>query len=959
MKFLPAILTLFLQCCNYLISHSQQINIYKYSIQDGLVNNDVLKIYQDSQGFIWICTRGGLSRYDGTRFTNYTTENGLTNDMINDIHEVAPQEFIIAQNLNGPRMFKGGRITPFSDENKVIINNFYRTGNNRLLVATDYDGILEVKGNGFQQINPASRGQANQVTIVNDSLWLVQEDQSSIQLMTPLLVPFSLKTQAFSSCAYTDSRHNTWVGTSYGLMLLAPQQYRNQRIQFLPLPSGFDLPLLRENFILDIMEDSQKNFWICTSAGLVLIRPNGKSTVFTEFHGLPASMITCISEDRQNNLWVGSPLGLAKFSLRNEVKIYSHKDGFSAYGAAFVLPITPNATRLFGINGISEFDFTTEKLSERLFKDSSIHRLYRLGKDEIALLNNHKASFYKRNNTSEEIVKFPSRYYGSVKRLGPEKFIASYDNILFSISQGVIQDTTYFSSISHIPCLEFYNKNTLLLGTFNTGIYKINLDGHSMQISDSITDILPDKHIRALFSDKENEIWIGTRYKGVIRLVEFGKGRYQIQQFGTLQGLSANFVKTINRDKIGNIWVGTMQGLDKLVPQGDGFHVFNFGKLNKIYSQILDIDFLPDNYLLAAGYPYFIYARDMQLDTLPPQVAFLTKVQTEFRTNSFPQEAHQTRLPYDKARIDFEFSVPQFINEEFIQTSYRLLGKSDTAWIHAAKSRSVSFANLKPGKYIFEVRALGFNGRWGPIASHHFIVVPPFWQEAWFVILIGLLIALGVYMLYLYRIRQLMRLQKVRNHIAADLHDEIGSNLTNISILSTLSKKNILKPQEATEFLQRISEEVSSSSQALDDIIWSVNTNHDTLDETVSRMRRYAAELFDAANIQYELQLDVKFEEQKLIMEQRRDVYLLYKESVNNILKHAEAKHVTIKISIEHQMLILDITDDGKGFTMTNESGRHGLQGMRARVDKWKGKIQIASAKNKGTSIHCRLPLVR
>jgi len=201
------------------------------------------------------------------------------------------------------------------------------------------------------------------------------------------------------------------------------------------------------------------------------------------------------------------------------------------------------------------------------------------------------------------------------------------------------------------------------------------------------------------------------------------------------------------------------------------------------------------------------------------------------------------------------------------------------------------------------------------------------------------------------------QLQSMRNSIATDLHDEIGSTLTNISILSRLSKNNLSRPEYANDFLQRISEEVSSSSQALDEIIWSVNTNHDTLEETVARMRRYAAELFDAANISYDLQLDTAFEEKKLGMEQRRDLYLLYKEAVNNIFKHAEAKKVTIKITVEQRQLVLTIKDDGKGFDTGKESARHGLKGMKERVKKWKGKIEIESASNEGVFLQIRLPV--
>lgn len=220
-------------------------------------------------------------------------------------------------------------------------------------------------------------------------------------------------------------------------------------------------------------------------------------------------------------------------------------------------------------------------------------------------------------------------------------------------------------------------------------------------------------------------------------------------------------------------------------------------------------------------------------------------------------------------------------------------------------------------------------------------------------VFIAVLVIAGIVL----RNKRQKQLQSMRNTIATNLHDEIGSNLTNIGILSRLSKNNLSQPDKAGDFLQRISEEVASSSQALDDIIWSVNTDHDTLEETVARMRRYAAELFDAANIGYDLQLDPVFEEKKLIMEQRRDLYLLYKEAVNNIFKHAEAKQVTIKIAIDQHQLVLHIKDDGKGFETGKESDRHGLKGVYERVKKWKGKIEIKAAPNEGVSIQIRLPV--
>jgi len=191
----------------------------------------------------------------------------------------------------------------------------------------------------------------------------------------------------------------------------------------------------------------------------------------------------------------------------------------------------------------------------------------------------------------------------------------------------------------------------------------------------------------------------------------------------------------------------------------------------------------------------------------------------------------------------------------------------------------------------------------------------------------------------------------VRNRLATDLHDDIGSTLTNISILTELGKKNLQQPAQAVQFLQRITEEVSASGQALDDIIWSVNSRNDSMQETLARMRRYAAELFDGSQVDCHIALEETVNGMKFRMEQRRDIYLIYKESLNNIYKHAEAKNVWVNAAIQHYVLELVIRDDGKGFIIDQPTYRNGLKNLRWRVEKWKGRIRIESAIDKGTCI--------
>lgn len=952
---------LILQACNSLFIQAQQINVRKYSIEDGLVNNDVLKIYQDSRGFIWLCTRGGLSRYDGSRFTNFTTGNGLTNDMINDIYEIAPQEFIIAQNSGGPQLLKDGRIRPLVPGNNLSISKFYPVNNNHLLAGTDFKGVVEWNKGKFRLLDSGYTDNISEITVLNDSLWLVLNAPYYLRLTTPHLQIVSPAVLLPATTIFTDSQHRTWVGTVLGLKLLNPASQTSKTITFLPLPPPFDHPLLRDGFISYFMEDSKGNYWIGTIKGLLKIDRNGVSHLYTQQDGLPEPGIHCITEDRQNNIWVGTTLGVAKFSLHTEInKITPALEWLNDYTMA-ILPETAYSVHLFDRKNISNLQLSTGKITNRSSAGSDLYQILKVSKTEFMIIKGGKGTIYHSGKKDVETIDWPAQGFGFAIRLNQQNFLGAFNDKLFHISNGRCTEKLSIGANNVAHNMVVDKKNYLWTGTWATGLHKIklNYDQDSLQLEtvDTFISRLPDQHIRVLYADRENELWIGTRYKGVIRLLELPNGKYEIQNYGTAEGLSSDFVLAINRDSAGNIWVGSMQGLDKLILSGNQYRIFNFGRVNKFFSKVYDINFMANNDLLATGYPSLLHARELQQDTLPAFPVYITEISSGPGDSSFLPWPGALRLPSYKAQIYFEFSSPQFINEDFTKYSYRLLGGNDTSWIIATRSRSVHFASLRPGAYTFEVRALGFNGVWGEPASYGFMVNAPFWQKAWFILLMVAAAGMLIYALYRYRVQQLIRLQKVRNRIATDLHDEIGSNLTNISILSNLGRKNLLQPQKAGDFLQRISEEVSSSAQALDDIIWSVNTSHDTLEETVARMRRYAAELFDAVNTGYELDLDPAFEEKKLAMEQRRDIYLLYKEAVNNISKHAGAKQVNIQIAIEHNQLLLCIKDDGKGFDTTMETSRYGLKGMKQRVQKWKGTMVVQSAVQKGTSILIRLPL--
>jgi two-component sensor histidine kinase len=459
--------------------------------------------------------------------------------------------------------------------------------------------------------------------------------------------------------------------------------------------------------------------------------------------------------------------------------------------------------------------------------------------------------------------------------------------------------------------------------------------------------------------DRKNNIWVGTRYKGIVQLRHEGGEQYSPMKLDIEHGLTSNWIRSIAEDKNGFMWIGSNLGIDKLVLSDGSFHVFNFSRVNNYFTNINAIVQGHDHSLWFTTSSGVINVFDGETEKTPAPPVYITSVElgdSSFNYNTYHADK-KLQLRYFQNQAKFEFSAPGFVNEKQILYSYRLLGGVDTSWTMPANLHNVSYASLQPGSYTFEVRTIGWNGTWSVPANFEFIIRSPFWKTWWFYLIIGFVVLLFFYALYLYRIRQFLKLQKVRNRIATDLHDDIGATLTNINMLSEISRKNLAQPLEAEKFLSRISEEVTASSQALNDIIWNVNSRNDSMEETLSRMRRYAADLFDNSNTICHLSMQETAAGKKLNMEQRRDVYLIYKESMNNVHKHATAANVWINIHRQNGNLHLKIKDDGKGFEPSIITDRNGLKNIRSRTEKWKGSLSVKTAPGSGTDIEIMIPL--
>lgn len=940
--------------------NAQQLYLQTYSVNDGLPGNSIRKIYQDSEGFIWLATMNGLSCYDGYRFTNYGPDKGIFS-VVNDVIEIEKGKLLVAQN-NGDVSIVENNVAKKIYSGGIVINLFIPQKDNKLLILTDGNGVCEWKNNKVSVLPRSPVTNVHRIAFVNDSMYLYGDVNNGKVLITDKnFYPYSKITDCKFLSVFTDSHKKTLVGTFTGLKQVAVFQKKNTQVSFLPLPAALNIPILTNSAIWEMYEDKKHNLWFGTNHGVVSVNPAGSATVINTINGLPANLVNCIFEDREQNIWIGTVMGLVKLSLKNKVNKYGIMQGLLSDELFYAQSVADDKVILFG-NTLQKLNPATGLISTFKNNKQDIPSKYlKVDTNEIMEIQQDKIISYKKGIISRVKIKWPPGFLPrQAYRINSKIFFLS-DNNKRSV---IATSNSYFSDSSALPyiftAITKDQLENLWIGTWENGLYKIKInEDMSFTVIDSLTGQLPDQHIRSLFIDSDNCLWIGTRYGGLCKLSGADSGKHHVTFYQENDGLSDNWIRCIKEDSHKNIWIGTMDGLNKLIPVKTSYRIFNFSRISNLTMQIYDIENLTDGSLVCAGYPYAIHIIDAQPDTLPPPQVHFTSVNVGSGGNpvSVNQNKSITRIAYKKAQILFEFSSASFINEKKILYSYRLLGSNDTSWSIPASIHVVNYSNLQSGSYTFQVRTLGWNGEWGQPTGFSFIVSTPFWKTSWFFISIALLIAAIVYTLYHYRLRQLIKLQQVRNRIATDLHDDIGSSLTNISILAELAQKKSDVPDQARVFMKRISEEINESGQSLDDIIWSVNSKNDTTEEMLVRMRRFAAELFDSSQIQYHLQLEEEAKTQKLNMEQRRDVYLIYKESLNNIYKHAAATNVWIQVKTEGQQLSMEIRDDGKGFDTGLLTHRNGLKNMEMRVNKWKGKFRLVSVKGTGTQIYITMPI--
>ncbi len=733
------------------------------------------------------------------------------------------------------------------------------------------------------------------------------------------------------------------VGTTAGVSEVAPNAGAGGQV-----PTSCK-SLIRGVRAEALAEDSDGNLWVGTDNGAAKLARSGFAT-FTEADGLASQAVYSVFEDRAGELCV---VNVDDGIIVNRL-----------VGQKFV------PTRIHTPKQITYFGWGSGQLSLQdregewwVPTGQGLCRFPRLSRAEQLGWANAKTVYTTANGLGTNDI---FRVYEDARG---DIWIVSFSDARNSISRWdrASESIHTFSETEGIPstipiprafCED--SAGNLWIG-FEDRMLARYSGGRFTLFGES--DGIPKGWINALHVDHEGRLWMATSEGGVGRIDDPSARHPVIRRYTPSDGLSSNDAWSITEDRSGLIYFGTGRGVDRINPTTGS--IVRYTSADGLIGGEIRIAARDRQGMLWFGGAHGLSRLVPESEKPePPPAVYVSGIRVAGVRHRM-SELGETEVPGfsvrpDQNNIELEFAGMCFRCGEALRYQYRLEG-ADRDWSQLTDQRRITYANLSAGSYRFLVRAVGLDGTASSTpATASFVVLPPVWRRWWFIASAVMLAGLLVYALERFRVRRLLELERVRTHIASDLHDDIGSNLSLIAGLSeVLSDESNRYGPEVAERLSIISSISRNSVDAMSDIVWAVNPLNDHMVDLIRRMRRFASDAFSSRNIEFQFEVKIPQGDIPVGAEMRREIYLIFKESVNNLVRHSGCSRADIAIEAGRDGMTLRVSDNGKGFDPDSCWHGHGLVSLKNRAAKLGGTLEISSSPVLGTTVLLRTPAIR
>ena len=976
----------------------------QFTTDDGLSHENIQSITKDKDGFIWLGTVNGLNRFDGLSFKTFYNNP--------DNPESLPGNYITGSSLDTKGYLwaaTNNGICRMNTRTMKIDRVDLRAPGDKFARYEAMFGGFDSKGTGWYLVNdflyainqetfkwkryplPATRFHGNSTQIDSKNRVWISLGRAKY-LFDPATEKFRYlmgfdwshrNTDIICGWMNEDENGKVWMSTwAHGFYTWNESKQDFEKVATPPESIT--------NFAFDKDEQGRPFIW-CGGGAYGLMAYDTVEKKFFYFKNDPRDKYThnlgqtgqIFRDTASGIVWIATENGLQKYDRHairfHRYRIWQDENAYSNSQYFFPSSFVHDKTDPTGntwwvgvwIGGLYKWNrnkLTPEEdyVQANGLKEAGIFSMVQ-AKDGMIWIG-HGLGVQVLDPRTNKFIRHYVDFFPNQKERRTVTFISedSKSNMWFSTYQGLFSWMRNGDSVvnwwQRIPSLQKIYPLNIREGadgyiwfSSEKGVGRIDPVKNELQLftNDTRKGIkLPEDQIGSLYIDRAQNIWVS----GVGFIAKLDKHGEVIRIYNEKSGYIASSVYGLSEDPQGFLWFGTDNRLYRLNPKNEVFDYFdkNDGLFN---NKIGDGLYISDNGELFLGFNgamNSIQTNNIAFNEKAP-IVFVSTLNVKNQLRTFDANNNIQILPGEK-NIEIEFSAMNFSQSKKNRFAFFWEGY-DSAWTYTS-DRIIKLMNLESGIHKLFVKASNNDGVWSKETLYTFNVIPPFYKTNWFRLLIVAFAGVIFWAVYLYRKQQRKRLEKIRNRIATDLHDDMGSTLSSIRIFSDVAKKQIeeVRP-ETVQLLDRISNNATSLSENMQDIIWTIRSDNDTLEDLVSRMREFGLRVCDAKHIKFNTIVSQSFKASKLTLEQRRNLYLIFREALNNAVKYAESTQIDLRLNLKGRFLKMELTDNGKGFHVDTVKRGNGLNNLEKRAKEIGGQIDIKSQPGKGTSINLMVVL--